>query len=362
MDRLPTEIFSFIYFALLPIPPCTFHFQFVYPTRDRMRALERLRLVSKQWNNAVLGTPELWSYIEVSNDWSIVDPLLARAKAVPLHVRIALNPFEQLEPRFERIVETVWSTANRWDTYVSSAFIFGGWFNLLPPTPLHNVREVWLSGSSAFGPPKLRAPRIEKLVENFCAPIIEDIGVAGLRSWGTSLPLQMSEWERFMTITQQCPALGSLRFMSNRHDPRVLEFSGFTKSYNSLVLPSLTELVIRTDAGTFTLLPYIRAPRLELLIIEDYSSFIPFSIPCPSSCPALRRIRFIGGGTLQTIQAFLATVPKEQIEKVTTEIEYSKFAENIGGFQPGTEGLAERRKWINEKFRVRWILTYTQSS
>ncbi|KIO15356.1 hypothetical protein M407DRAFT_35092, partial [Tulasnella calospora MUT 4182] len=117
----------------------------------------------------------------------------------------------------------------------------------------------------------------------------------------------MSEWERFMTITQQCPALGSFRFMSNRHDPRVLEFSGFTKSYNSLILPSLTELVIRTDAGTFTLLPYIRAPRLELLIIEDYASFIPFSIPYPSSCPALRRIRFIGGGTLQTIQAFLAT-------------------------------------------------------
>ncbi|KAG9034411.1 hypothetical protein FS837_002224 [Tulasnella sp. UAMH 9824] len=228
MDRLPTEILELIYLALLPIPPCAFLFQFVYPTRHRIQALERLRLVSKKWNSAVLNTPRLWSYIEVSFAWSNVHPLLERAKSSPLHVRIQVN---EINPRIQAILETVWSTAERWDTCVICNAMVSGEPGFLPPISLPNVREVWVAGIRTAGPPTLDAPRIETLVECFGAFVIEDGGLSSLRSWQTGLPATMPEWERFTRITQQSPKLRSLQFRSILYDPTTLENSRFLVSY-----------------------------------------------------------------------------------------------------------------------------------
>ncbi|KAG8924291.1 hypothetical protein FRC01_011693 [Tulasnella sp. 417] len=144
--------------------------------------------------------------------------------------------------------------------------------------------------------------------------------------------------------------------MASRCNPRTVKIL-FPRVYNSVTLPSLTELTTRTDQGAFALFPYIQAPRLELLIVEDYDSFTSFTTPYPTSCPALRRVRFNGHAKLVAIQQFLLTVPKEQIERVNIEIEYSKFAEDEESRRSGTEVVAERRKWIDEEFGVRWIVT-----
>ncbi|KIO29832.1 hypothetical protein M407DRAFT_21084 [Tulasnella calospora MUT 4182] len=356
MNRIPPELLGAIYTILLPTPPCCLDFSTRYPTKQRIRDLNQLRLVSTRWNDVVVNTPELWNYIEISASWKDPRRMLERAGGFPLHVRIECSVLDQIDHRFQKEVEAVWATAERWRTYIVKGFALDNWFRLLPPDPLRIAEEVWLSGTDITRPLDLHAPKLTTLFEDRCRPNIEITSAPYLKSWSTFLPDTVLEWGRLMRIVQQCPQLESLKFIQTSTARKTLQQSGLTELTKILSFPSLVELTITSNIGTCSLMGYIDAPKLEVLTIQDYWSPIPFSIPHPSSCPRLNRIRFSGNRLLGAVQRFLSRISKESLDGVALEIGYYRLRDSPGLDSPGARAFEEQRKWFDSNFPVKWVL------
>ncbi|KIO29833.1 hypothetical protein M407DRAFT_162535 [Tulasnella calospora MUT 4182] len=173
MDRIPPELLGSFFQSLLPIPPRDF--STLPPGADRPKTIQSLRLVSKTWNDVVLETPFVWSYIELSaKDAELlrVHQWLKRSKAAPLHIRMRFYSTDLEEPEVRKAIDALWLEAYRWSTYIITAFLpvetiqQQAWFRLVPPVPLPNLREAWIMGfeHSSFIS-ELNAPRINILVE-----------------------------------------------------------------------------------------------------------------------------------------------------------------------------------------------------
>ncbi|KAG9016008.1 hypothetical protein FRB90_003867 [Tulasnella sp. 427] len=329
MDQLPLELISLIYTILLPIPACSDEFDEESAPVTRAEDITNLRLVSKMWNDTVLDTPELWSYIHLFESGP---PLrLERSKAAPLHIRISFESGEKSQ-RFLEGVKALWRVADRWITYLVIGDRDGS--PLLPVCPLPNIQELWLMPYTNIGLITIDAPRLKKLVQITGNATIGPIGCTNLTRWGTTPRIDRAGWERFMTVVSGCPLLETVELIGqsildvDEDDDEEVEWTmastGFTDLADHFTLPAVRVLVLWSQVCTSDLTAYLKAPHLEEIMIRHSGKFGPFSVPSASSCPSLSRIRFVNWGDMEVIRPWLESIPDEVITRINVEIESSE--------------------------------------
>lgn len=346
MDRLPQELLSSFFLTLLPIPSLALG-NIQAPARERSRAITTLRLVSKNWNQNILDTPKLWSYITVSPEGTDALRYLPRSKAVPLHVRIALYISSRgINPQDIRAaIEALWREANRWTTYYVTTYRIEdsetyAWFRLIPPVPLPKLREARLAGPQHV---ELQSPELKRLHQWQCTTNIHLNGVPALQTLVTKQPTTHQEWERLLLVSQQCTLLKSLRLTEYPSFERQVEPQpGVSFPTTTLAFPNLEELKLVANRVALGFIAHLHAPVLGLLVIRRYKSPIPFSVP--PSCPALSRIRFTHHPELDAIQEVLSTFPPARLQNLTIELEMDEYVPE----------LFTQRKKIGDE-RIRWL-------
>lgn len=368
MDRIPPELLSSCFQAFLPIPAR--EFGFLLPGRKRAEVIQSLRLVSKRWNEVVLETPVLWSYIELSPTEAAllrVHQWLKRSKAAPLHIRIQLHDVtvDFHRPEVRRAIDALWEEAYRWSTYVITAFLpmesihQNAWFKLVPPVPLPNLREAWIMGSEHSSLiTELNAPRINILVEHGVLTKISLPSLPDLLSWKLVPPSRQVEWERLGQIVRAAPNLAVLQFTATSKEGNT-SAGEIAEVMRGVDFPSLTGFITNPGATSFGFLSKIRAPNLEILVIENYFSEIPFSIPSPSSCPKLKQIRFSGHPRLSAIRGVVSLMAPDELNRLIMEIEIQPwtrpFSTEPAAETPQRRKFLEHIEWFEERFSVRWL-------
>ncbi|KAG8944217.1 hypothetical protein FRC04_002084 [Tulasnella sp. 424] len=368
MDRVPPELLSSFFQAFLPIPAR--EFSLVLPGHKRAEAIQSLRMVSKRWNEAVLETPTLWSYIELSPTEAAllrVHQSLKRSKAAPLHIRVQLHDVtaDLHRPEVRRAVDALWEEAYRWNTYVITTFLpmesihQNAWFKLVPPVPLPNLREAWIMGSehSSFIT-ELNAPRINILAERGVLTKISLPSLPDLLSWKLAPPSRQVEWERLGQIVRAAPNLAVLQFTATPKEDNT-SVGKIAEVMQSVDFPALMEFITNPGATSFGFLSKIRAPNLEILVIENYFSEIPFSIPSLSSCPKLKLIRFSGHPRLSAIRGVVSSMAPDELNRLNMEIEIRPgirpFSTEPAAETPQRRKFSEHVKWFEERFSVSWL-------
>ncbi|KAG8940674.1 hypothetical protein FRC04_005086 [Tulasnella sp. 424] len=354
MDRLPQELLSSIFLTLLPIPLLSL-MNIPQPARDRSRDLTTLRLVSKNWNQNILDTPELWSYITVSPEGTDALRYLPRSKAAPLHVRIALYISDGGDPQDIRAaIEALWREANRWTTYYVSTYRIEdsetyAWFRLMPPVPLPKLREARLEGPQHV---ELQCPGLKRLHQWQCTTNIHLGGFPALQTLVTKQPTTHQEWERLLLVSQQCTLLKSLRLTEPWSFERQVESQpGGSFRRTTLAFHNLEELKLVANRVALDFITHLHAPVLGLLVIRRYDSPIPFSIP--PSCPALNRIRFTHRPDLDAIQEVLSTFPPARLQNLTIELEMDEYVPEL--FTQKRKIGDERIHWLQKHVSGRFV-------
>ncbi|KAG8944228.1 hypothetical protein FRC04_002095 [Tulasnella sp. 424] len=360
MGSLPSELLSSIHLTLLPIPPCTnveWYDEPLYPMR--IKTLTRLRLVSRQWNDTVLDTPQLWSYIDIDSNVRRLDTTqlsLERTRGTPLHIRVhfGFGEHDDQDP-FTQMLERAWSEAHRWETFACHGTAYFPRY-LLPPGPLPQLREVYIGGRQDTSPVKIQAPRLETLWELLSLANIETSGAPALKSWAVPHPSNREEWERFIKVVQKCHQLEWLHFFEYHTIPdealRTLEDWGLPEASGGIYFPSLKQLEFTLYPVSINFLGYIHAPNLQRLIVQRtvlYSYQPAFSILARlfESSPKLDAIRFEADIPLELIQQCLMAVPHDRIAGMEVEIEYQRW------LLP--QELTEQRECLDSLCLIQWI-------
>ncbi|KAG9042167.1 hypothetical protein FS837_011198 [Tulasnella sp. UAMH 9824] len=362
MERLPPELLGSFFQALLPIPPRDF--SPLPPGADRPKTIQSLRLVSKTWNDAVLETPFVWSYIELSAkevELLRVHQWLKRSKAAPLHIRIRFHSTDLQEQEVKKAITALWSEAYRWSTYIISASLpvatiqQQGWFKLVPPVPLPNLREAWIMGSeySSFIS-ELNAPQINILVELGVLTKISLTSLPDLLSWMLEPPCRRVEWERLAQVARAAPKLAVLQLIATPKEDSTGD-GDIAEIMRGVTFPSLMGLIISPGRTALGFLERIRAPGLEILVIESYFSDIPIPIPPSSSCPNLKRIRFSKNPRLSAVRGGISRMAAKDLDRLVVEIEIRQFSRSSAGETPEMRKFQEHLKWFEEKCSVNWI-------
>ncbi|KAG8924290.1 hypothetical protein FRC01_011692 [Tulasnella sp. 417] len=362
MNRIPGELLSSFFQALLPIPPRDF--SPLPPGADRPEAIQSLRLVSKLWNEAVLETPFVWSYIELSaKDAELrrARQWLKRSKAAPLHIRMRFHSTDLQTTETRKAIEALWSEAYRWSTYIITAFLpveaiqQQGWFKLVPPVPLPNLREAWIMGSeySSFIS-ELNAPRINILVELGVLTKIRLTSLPDLLSWKLEPPSRRMEWERLAQIVRASPKLAVLQFIKTRREDDTRD-GEITEIMRGVTFPSLMGLIVSPGRTSFGFLEKLRAPGLEILVIEEYLSDVHIPIPPIESCPSLKRIRFSNNPRLSAVREGVSRMTAGELGRLIVDIEIRSFSRNPARETPETRKFQQHMKWLEETCLVNWI-------
>ncbi|KIO16382.1 hypothetical protein M407DRAFT_33970 [Tulasnella calospora MUT 4182] len=360
MNNLPTELLSSIHLTLLPTPTSTDCIRYSNYYRSRINALTRIRLVSKQWNDAVLDTPELWSYIEIQvAKWlDTIRLSLKRSKAAPLHIRIDFGDTRPgIRDDMVQMVDLVWSQADRWETFGCEG-VARFPLRLLPLGPHPSLREVCIRGKQDTHTVDFQAPRLESLWEVTQLTNIETSGTPALRSWAVTYPTRRGEWERLIKIVENCSRLEWLRFLPHPGQSdeglRTLEAWSLPDANNGIAFPSLKQIEFIPIPLTVNFLSYILAPNLQRLVIRgsifsDLSTGFPAPPRLFEACPKLKFIRFDSEVLTWDIQRWLSALSQDLIERLEVEVERQRE----GWLGPVL--ITEQQNQLNSSIRIRWV-------
>ncbi|KAG8944229.1 hypothetical protein FRC04_002096 [Tulasnella sp. 424] len=348
MDSLPSELLSSIHLTLLPIPPCiNLMWYEEYPYPMRIKALTHLRLVSRRWNDIVLDTPQLWSYIDMDSAVPRIDIArlsLERTRGAPLHIRIHYGHrmFDEEGP-FVQMFERVCSETHCWETFACNGIAFFP-CHLFPPGPLPRLRQVFIGGRQDTSREEIQTPRLETLWELIDLLKIETSGAAALKNRAVPHPSDRKEWERFVKVVRNCHQLEWLRFFFHPYKPdetlRTLEDWRLPEASGGILFPSLKQFEFTLYPLPVNFLGYIHAPNLQRLIVrrprlEHLPEAFSITTRLFESSPKLDSIRFEEGVPPELIQQCLAAVPHDRIAgmEVEVEVEYEQ------SFYPDPEDL-----------------------
>lgn len=361
INNLPPELLSSIYLSLLPIPN-TDRIRYSNYYDKRISALTCIRLVSKHWNDAVLDTPGLWSYIEiqVAEWWDTTRLSLERSRAAPLHIRIDFGDTRSgSRDHMDQAVERVWSEADRWETFACEGLARFP-LRLFPLAPLPNLRKAWIHGMQDTFPLEAHAPRLECLWEVLQLTNIEASSTPALKRWAVTYPTRRAEWERLMKIVGDCSGLEWVRFLpfpgQSDEGLKTLEDWNIPDTRNGISFPSLKQIEIIPIPLSVNFLSYLIAPNLQRLVIRgSVLSDLALEFPAPptlfESCPKLKFIRFDLDVLTWDIKRWLSLLSQELIERLEVEVE-CEFDSWVGLIP-----FTEQEDHLNSSFRIRWIHT-----
>ncbi|KAG9016006.1 hypothetical protein FRB90_003865 [Tulasnella sp. 427] len=374
MDRLPPELLSSCFESLLPIPTCG-STSVYYSENNRVEIIDSLRLVSKAWNQRIIQTPNIWSYVELRRDtpFGHVQRLIERSKAVTLHIRIMVHDLQLDREETKSAIATLWGEAHRWETYVvttpsnsAESIQRPAWFKLFPSVNLPRLREVWIMGYNRSEVlPEVNAPRVKILVEFGVLARITSSSLLELYAWQTKQPTCLSEWRRLGSMSRMSPNLAELRLVSKPSTDETLADSQEARMImQDITFPSLKRLnVTSTGFSTSILFSTLRAPKLAALVIEKYDSDQPFSIPSRSSCPNFSYIRFKENPNLSALRRAVSALAPVELEGKRMEIEVKPLERGPRRITAEIREQEEQMFWFEKSFTdITWIRKHSESS
>ncbi|KAG8944065.1 hypothetical protein FRC04_002205 [Tulasnella sp. 424] len=354
MDTLPTELLSQIFSLLLPIPPCDSKPKVF--ERFRTASLTSLRLVSREWNQVILYTPELWTYIEINSKSARVDPYLSRSGNSLLHIRVALDAKTIDQPRIQKALTMVFGCTERWKTYSlrdvrtpdEVSLDSKPLFNLIPSQPLPALRaaSIAIPFESASGI-TLKAPLLIEL-NTWTQQDIHLTESPLLKCWTIRALSEAANWIGTIRTLLACPQLEKLSIAWEIDSNAA--FSEETMP-ETIVLPALQELELRDTPANQRLLARLGAPQLQTLILSHYSSPVPFTLP--QSTLSLATIKFTNKPRLNAVRRAVAAMP--MVQKMTVEIDASSAHLPHHAARTAFEQLKSDRSWLERHATVVWI-------
>ncbi|KAG9045751.1 hypothetical protein FS837_005708 [Tulasnella sp. UAMH 9824] len=348
MDVLPPELLSQIFSLLLPIPRCDLKPE----AFERIRAANRtsLRLVSKDWNQVILDTAELWAYIEINSLTASIEQYLSRSGNSLLHVRITVDDEATALPSVQKALEMAFSCTERWKSYSlwdvrnfdegsSNSISF---INLIPSQPFPALQIASLVMSPELNSEiVLNAPALNRL-DTWLKPNLHLTDSPFLTHWSMS---SVPDWTGMIRNLTACPKLEKLSIMEKlgRTIPETIP--------TSITMPVLKELELYDSPACHQFLARLEAPRLRTFIFSRYRSPVPFALHRSTS--SLVIVRFTNNPRLNPIRRAVAAQPL--LQQLTVEIDACSSFLRKHAPRTDFEQLKSDRSWLERHTRIKWI-------
>lgn len=347
MDALPPELLSQVFSLVLPIPRCDLD----PGAYEWIRAENRtsLRLVSKDWNQVILDTAELWTYIEINSLTTSIDLHLSRSGNSLLHVRIAVDDDAIVLPNVRKALEKAFSCTERWKSYSlwdarnfdedSSGSV--SFIDLIPSQPFSALQIASFVMSRELNSAiVLNAPALNRL-DTQIKQNLQLVDSPFLTYWST---FSVPNWTGVIRNLTACPKLEKL-FIMEKPGRTITETIP-----TSITMPALKELELNDTPACHQLLARLEAPQLQTFIFSRCRSPVSFTLHQSNS---LATVRFTNNPRLNSIRRAVAAQPL--LQQLTVEIEACSAFLRKDAARTDFEQLKSDRSWLERNTRIKWI-------
>lgn len=402
MDTLPTEVLSHVFAMMIPVRD-SYKDHYVAETTNKLHA--ELSLVCRYWEQVVIKTPEIWSYIHLSRETTeqTLRRRLGLSGREPLYVRVDVGDDADVDDSktFPALYDILLETVDRWRSFVFQGTLLDNdgpkrWI----PQLLPNVEEAayygliehdnegleqfdhneGVSKEYRFKPwtvaPKLKRFAVETSGQFYFkeCPLVTEFAVSDIAQWwGGSLDAHSwhDKWEEYLTqLAKLCPQLKTLEISGLLEDDGLDPMGWTTRESKWPQFPHLHTL--KVDAvhapSTIPIISKFNAPNLRALHLGHIHTCLPLPLPSvtlgiePSSC----QIHF-DNSPLHAIKLFLQNV--SQLSELNVSIAFDDaFGMTLERYrftdERGEDPFGERARiiedwtWFEKHTRsVQWILS-----
>ncbi|KAG8906841.1 hypothetical protein FRC01_007882 [Tulasnella sp. 417] len=398
------EVLSHVLFFAIPRPG--YQDQFVPKMTNKPQAT--LSLVCRYWQQAIIKTPQIWSYIHLSEETT--EQTLRRrielSSREPLDIRVDVGDDEDSSDTLSDLYDSLLTTVDRWRSFVFQGTVEYSarrWIPHLLPNVVeaayYGLIEYENEGMELFNSesgevevyrfkpwtvsPKLRRFAVETAGQFYFmeCPLVTEFSLSEMKPWWGGISDTHSwhdKWEEFFDeLTEMCPQLETLEIRNSWYS-RGVDPMGWTKTATQW--PQFAHLhTLKLDAvNSASVIPIISkldAPQLRDLHLGHIHICLPLPLPSvtlsidPSAC----RVHF-DKSPLHAIKLFLEGV--SQVQELNLSIELAdalgvgvgvetsgKFTDERGDDLKGEhERIKEDWTWITKHTRsVQWILPHYAS-
>ncbi|KAG8978280.1 hypothetical protein FRB90_008503 [Tulasnella sp. 427] len=347
MDRLPPELLSHIFVLAMP-EKLSYRDTDVEETTNKPQTT--LSLVCKYWNQVILETPQLWSYVYLGQKTTEygLQRRLELSKGALLDVRID-TPVEYIarasESALRPLYDILVQTSDRWRTFILQGWVQNNsalkqWI----PEYLPNVVEAGYLGrvveddegsfvantetggtiETRFQPwtvaPKLRRFAVSAFGQFYFTgcPLVTEFAISDIAEWWGGLVATRSwhdKWEEYLiTLAAMWPRLEVLEITIDLWDDTddwhdTMAWTSKNTKWPPFHHLHTLKLNSCSEACTIPIITKMNAPNLRDIHVDSIHSCLP--LPCPSITfpidPLACRVHF-ANSTLRAIRTFLGSV------------------------------------------------------